>query len=263
MATVRDVLESLFALAPASLKEDWDNVGLLCGSADQKISKILVALDASVKALEEAKENGCNLLVTHHPILFGQIRSLTDETATGKELLFAVQNSIACVNLHTNLDCVAGGVGDRLAQKLELRETKLLEPRGTDEAGKPYGYVYGGTVAQTSLPEFVQFVKRTLGCEGLRYADGGRPVHRVAVGGGACGDEIPTVLAHSYDTFVTADLKYHQFADAAEMGLNLIDAGHFQTEDLICETLCAYLRSSFPQIETLRSRKHGDVIRFA
>ncbi|MBR3850370.1 MAG: Nif3-like dinuclear metal center hexameric protein [Oscillospiraceae bacterium] len=263
MPNVRDVLQKLYELAPANLREDWDNVGLLCGSDEQPVTKILVALDATMGVLQEAKERGCDLLVTHHPMLFGSVRAVNNSSVTGKELLFAARNAIACVNLHTNLDCVCGGVGDKLAQLLRLQDAALVAPRGTDEQGRPYGYVYGGTVDQTALPEFVEFVKCALGCTGLRYADGGKPVHRVAVGGGACGDEIPTVLAHGYDTFVTADMKYHMFLDAAQMGLNLIDAGHFQTENPICAVLCDYLRASFPNIETLLSETHADPICFA
>lgn len=263
MPNVREVLQKLYELAPANLKEDWDNVGLLCGCDDQPVTKILVALDATMGVLQEAKERGCDLLVTHHPMLFGSVRAVNDSSVTGKELLFAARNGIACVNLHTNLDSVSGGVGDKLAQLLQLQNAELLEPRGTDDRGRPYGYVYGGTVAQTALPEFANFVKSKLGCAGLRYADGGKPVHRVAVGGGACGDELPVVLAHGYDTFVTADIKYHMFLDAAQMGLNLIDAGHFQTENHICDVLCSYIRSVYPNIETLISETHADPICFA
>ena len=262
MLTVRDVLKKLFELAPFELKEDWDNVGLLCGSAEQPVHKILVALDATLTVLREAKARGCDLVVTHHPILFGEIRAVNDGTATGKELLFAIQNGIACVNLHTNLDCVAGGVGDCLARAIGLENAKPIAPRGTDGQGRPYGYVYGAEIPETALADFAGKVKQALGCSGLRYCDGGKPVRRVAVGGGACGDEIPEVLAQGYDTFVTADLKYHTFLDAAETGLNLIDAGHFQTENLICPKLYEYLQKSFPELTVLLSETHRDPICF-
>ena len=262
MPTVREVTEKLFELAPLELKEDWDNVGLLCGYAEQPVTKILVALDATLGVLQEAKARGCDLLVTHHPILFGEIRAVNDDTATGKELLYAAQNGIACVNLHTNLDCVAGGVGRQLADTIGLQNAKPIAPRGTDGQGRPYGYVYGGEVPETTLAEFTKTVKSTLNCSGLRYCDGGKPVRRVAVGGGACGDEIPDVLAQGYDTFVTADLKYHMFLDAVDMGLNLIDAGHFQTENLICMPLRDYLQNAFPQTEILLSLTHKDPICF-
>ncbi len=260
MPTVGEVTNKLFELAPIELKEDWDNVGLLCGCAEQPVKKILVALDATLGVLEEAKARGCDLLVTHHPILFGEIRAVNDTTATGKELLFAVRNGIACVNLHTNLDCVAGGVGDCLAKAIGLKNAKPIAPRGTDGQGRPYGYVYGAEIPETPLEDFAKTVKRALGCSGLRYCDGGKPVCRVAVGGGACGDEIPEVLAQGYDTFVTADLKYHMFLDAVDTGLNLIDAGHFETENPVCEVLAEFLKKSFPQTEVLLSQTHRDPI---
>ena len=116
-----------------------------------------------------------------------------------------------------------------------------------------------GEAEERSLPEFAALVKEKLACPGLRYADGGRTVRRVAVGGGACGDFIERVAGAGCDTFVTADLKYHQFQDAAVLGLNLIDAGHFETEDPVCDALLHRLAAAFRDVELLRS-KHSDCI---
>ena len=110
---------------------------------------------------------------------------------------------------------------------------------------------------------FAQLVKERLGASGVRYADGGKTVRRVAVGGGSCMDFLPRALEAGCDTFVTGDIKYHQFQQAAKLGVNLIDAGHFPTEDPICEVLCGYLRGHFPEIEVKKSAVHGDCVKFA
>lgn len=156
--------------------------------------------------------------------------------------------------MHTNLDCAPEGVNDMLAAALGLAQTHVMEPAGTDAQGREYGLIRVGTVPVTTLPVFAAHVKQALGCEGLRYADGGRPVRKIAVGGGACGSEIAAVLVHGCDTLVTADLKYHEFADAPALGINLIDAGHFQTENPVCARLEALLRQNFPELTVLRSK---------
>ena len=104
------------------------------------------------------------------------------------------------------------------------------------------------------LVEFTRFVIESLGCNGLRYTDCGKPVRRVAVGGGACGDYIPQAIAAGCDTFVTSDLRYHDFLDTTE--LHLIDAGHFPTEDVICEPLVAYLQRAFPTAIVMKTAAH-------
>lgn len=259
---VNDIVSYLFTLSPAYMQEEWDNVGLICGHADAEVQRVLVALDASPEVLREAKEKDCQMVVSHHPMIFGGIKQICDSTVTGKNILFAIENGIACVNMHTNLDCAAGGVNDVLAQKLGLRNCVLASPRGTDDNGMEYGYVRYGTVDEMSLADFAAVVKEKLYCHGLRYADGGRPVCKVAVGGGACGDEIAAVLAAGCDTFVTADLKYHQFCDARALGLNLIDAGHYQTEVSVCEYLQKMLSVRFEGLKVFLSELQDDSIHF-
>lgn len=262
MVTVNDICRALFDAAPEYMKMDWDNVGLMCGWADGAVTRVLVSLDATMDALEEARQNGCELVVSHHPMIFGGIKSVTSETATGKDLLFAIQNGISVISMHTNLDCAHGGVNDVLARTLGLLDIHVMKPAGQDAQGQDYGLLRVGTVDETTLADFAARVKRLLGCEGLRYADGGKPVRTVAVGGGACGSEIALAIAHGCDTLVTADLKYHEFADAPYLGINLIDAGHFQTENPVCGYLAELLSAKFGEVTVMRSQRHGDQIHF-
>ena len=260
--TVQNVLDYLNTLAPAAMKYEWDNVGLLCGRRDQEVKKILVALDPFEHVCREAVELGADLLITHHPLIFRAPKTVTTDDTVGRCILLLAANGISAVNAHTNLDCAPEGVNDVLAQVLGLTNITVPYPMGTDDVGRPYGLLRAGTVEEQSLEQFLAHVKETLGTPVLRYADGGRPVHKVAVGGGACGDEGPDALAAGCDTLVTADVKYNQFWDAHDLGLNLIDAGHFYTENPVMQPLAEKLQAQFPEITVCLSRTHADCMKF-
>ena len=262
MTTVLDVKNAVERLAPAFMKEDWDNVGLLCGCASAPVHKILVALDPFLNVCREAAEVGADLIVTHHPLIFQPVSSVTDDNTVGQSILFLAQHGIAAINAHTNLDKAPGGVNDRLAEVLGLRNAAVLNPEGTDERGRPWGLLRIGEKDETTASVFAAFVKETLGCPGLRYVDGGRPITRVAVGGGACAGAIRDVADAGCDAFVTADVKYNQFWDALELGLTLIDAGHFETENPVCAVLAAHLRAEFADIPVVLAEKHSDPVQF-
>ena len=261
MTTVRDILSCVQTLAPAYMKESWDKVGLNCGRLDAPVTRVLVALDPFEAVCQEAKEMGAELLLTHHALIWTP-GFVTDETSTGRNTLYLIENHIAHINAHTNLDCAPGGVNDTLAATLELRDIQVLSPNGVDDQGRPWGLLRSGTTDQQSLASFMNLVQRNLGCSGLRYADGGRPVCKVAVGGGSCAGLLQQVADAGCDTFVTADVKYNQFYDAKEMGVNLIDAGHFHTENPVCQVLADTISQNFPEIIVNISQIHTDQMNF-
>ena len=259
--TVREIYEFIQTLAPEYMAMEWDHVGLLCGRMDREVTKILVALDPFYHVCEEAKSLGCELLVTHHPAIW-KLETVNDQTLEGKTLLYLIENGICALNAHTNLDCAPNGVNDQLAKILGLREIEVIDPKGEDASGRPYGLLRGGVIDETDAEVFVQTVKTALGCEGVRYAPG-RAISRVAVGGGSCSDAMYQVNRLGYDCLVTADCKYNAFADAKELGITLIDAGHFQTENPVCAYLADELRKKFPDVEVILSKNHADCIKFA
>ncbi len=262
MRTVKEIYEALFAQAPTYMKYDWDHVGLLCGRWDMPVTKVMVALDPMPDVLEEAKEVGAQLIVTHHPLIFQPITAVTDDTLTGRSLLYLIENGMAAINLHTNLDCAPDGVNDILAKKIGLQNISVIDPVGKDEQGREYGLLRMGMVEPTALADFAAKTAKALGCIGMRYADGGKAVCRVAVGGGSCGSELDAAIKAGCDTFVTADLKYNHFEEAKYHGINLIDAGHFATENPVCERLSEILREAFPELEIFRSKNHRDETQF-
>ncbi len=253
MIAVKDILEFVETLAPQSYKMDWDNVGLNCGHLDQPVRNILVALDPFDNVCQEAKDFGADLLVTHHALLWDP-GFITDADTQGKNALFLIENKIAHINAHTNLDCAPGGVNDTLAKVLGLEHVQVVPDTEN--------LLRYGAVPTQELDAFLSHVKNALGCEGLRYVDSGKKVSRVAVGGGSCAGLMQEALNAGCDTFVTADVKYNQFRDAHDMGIHLIDAGHFHTENPVCSVLASKLQAAFPEIDVKLSVTHYDPMKF-
>lgn len=262
VTTVGMVYEFLQEKAPFELQEGFDNAGFLVGREGASVSKILVALDITEQVVLEASDQGAQLIVAHHPVIFGGVKSVTDQTVTGRILLSLAENGIAAICAHTNLDAVEGGVNDALALRLGLTDIGQLKQTGVDGQGRPYGIGRVGFVPEQPLYDFAMAVKRLLGANGIRLVDGGKPVHMVAVGGGACADFVDDALAQGCDTFVTSDVKYHQFLESRALGLNLVDAGHFPTEDVVCPVLRGWLAKRFPHVAVSISQRHAEVFSY-
>lgn len=262
MTDVGEIYEFLQEKAPFELQEDFDNAGFLVGREGAQVSKILVALDITEQVVEEAAEQGAQLIVAHHPVIFGGVQSITDRTVTGRVLLSLAEHGIAAICAHTNLDSVEGGVNDALALRLGLTGIEQLKQEGTDGQGRAYGIGRVGYVTEQPLYDFAMGVRRLLGANGLRLVDGGKPARKIAVGGGACAGMLDDALAKGCDTFVTSDVKYNHFLDAKAQGLNLIDAGHFPTENVVCPVLRDWLAERFPQVSVSISRRHHEVFSY-
>ena len=261
MAAVKDFYGYMDQIAPFAFQEDFDNAGFLVGRGDRPVEKALVALDIAEAVVSEAADWGAQLIVAHHPVIFQPARSVTDESLVGRVLLALAENKIAAICAHTNLDAAQDGVNDCLARALELTDVGQLHQAGVDAQGRPYGIGRTGTAHRPGLSaaEYAAFVKEKLGSACVRFVDGGRPVEKVAVGGGACGSMMEDALARGCDTFVTADLKYNNFLDARVQGLNLLDAGHFPTENVVCQPLVCRLSEAFPEVEVRLSKVHREI----
>lgn len=261
MATVKEIYRYLDQIAPFSIQMSFDNAGFLVGRGETNVERLLVTLDITESVVAEAALSKCQLIVSHHPVLFHPAKSITDETVTGRVLLALTEQKIAAICAHTNLDAAQGGVNCCLAQALGLDQIGQLHQDGVDASGQPYGI---GRVGKASRPglsasEYAAYVKETLGAASVRYVDGGRPVERVAVGGGACGSMLEDVAAAGCDTFVTADVKYDQYLEARALGINLMDAGHYPTEHVVCGPLAARLGAQFPDLLVAVSSRHKEI----
>lgn len=253
MKTVNEVFSYLCDGAPLSLQMDFDNSGLLVGHKEQPVDTVLLALDITNTVIDEALEAGAQLLVSHHPVIFHSLKAVTDK-GEGALVLRLVENRLAAICMHTNLDITPGGVNDVLVQLLAGREG---EPFDADGCGR-----IATMASSCPLEQFLDHCKTVLRANGLRYYDAGHAVRKLAVMGGAGGDYLEDAARMECDTYVTSDLKYHQFLRAAELGINLIDADHFCTENPVMSALQKRLSQAFPDVRFLLSQKHKQTVSF-
>ncbi len=254
MPTVQEIFKLLNEKAPVAQKMDFDNVGLLVGRSNAPVRRVLAALDITDEVIAEAAEMGAELIVSHHPLFF-DLKAVTDGTWEGQKALTLAERRMAAICMHTNLDAALGGVNDALMETLGGTVTGVLEPdTGIGRIGELPGPM--------DFPAFLAHVKSALDGNGLRYHDAGRPVKRLAVCGGSGGSDLDLAAAAGCDTYVTADVKYHQFLEAKHLGLNLIDADHFCTENVVVPVLVRWLREAFPALEVRLSRVHRQTAQF-
>ena len=257
MTTVSQVYDFLDQMAPFSTQMSFDNAGFLVGCGDQAVSKILVTLDITLPVIEEAEKTGAQLIVSHHPVIFHPARSVTDQDILGQKLYALVRADLSAICAHTNLDLAQGGVNDALADVLGLDNCVILrKEHETDSFG--LGRI-GTLTAPVEPAAFARLVRERLDSRSLRATLGNRPVSRVAVGGGSCGDLLYDAAHLGCDALVTGDVKYDQFLDAAALGVTLIDAGHFPTENVVCPVLQARLSAQFSGVEVVLSKVHREV----
>lgn len=257
MITVSDVLDFLEGFAPPELAESWDNVGLLCGDRRSEVTSVLCALDATETVVQEAIDRGAQLVVAHHPAIFTSVSRVTSDDATGRILRLAIRHDISIICMHTNADCAFGGVNDALASALFLTNVVNMEAGENGMLGRT-----GDLPREMQPHEFALYVKECLRAGGVRFCDAGQPIHRVAVGGGACGKMMDSAIAKGADAFVIGDCSYDLMQRAQSLGLTLVDAGHFPTENPVAAVFADKISEAFPQLTSVVSERHADCIQF-
>ena len=219
-ATVAQILALVDQIAPFELAEEWDNVGLLAGRPDAGVDTVLCALDLSMAVLEEAGRRNAQLIVTHHPILFRGRKNLNETDAEGRLLCALVRSGIALIAAHTNFDNAQPGVNDALASVLGLKDVRVLESG-----------MRVGTPRQADFGAFADHAEAVLGGPVRRYGDAKKPIHRVAVLGGAGEDYAAIARAGGADCYLTGEMAYHKAMDNLDNGLMILEAGHAATEN--------------------------------
>jgi GTP cyclohydrolase I len=247
------VLEKLFHIidevAPFSLAEKWDNSGLQVGSLDMEISKILIALDPTMEALEKAVSINAGLIITHHPLLFISISKIDFNQFPGNIIRAAIKKDIAIIAAHTNLDNAKMGISHFLAGRLELTDWEVLEPK---ELNGITGYGLGviGCLDKTiDLSSYAMKVKNSLGATAVKVigADDSR-VKCVAAVGGAGRDYVAKAKEKGADLIITGDIGHHDALNARALGINVIDAGHFYTERVALTGFMEQLKERFTML---------------
>ena len=228
--TVKQLYEILDSKIPSSLSCDWDNDGLmLCPEPQRQVRRVLLALDTTAEVADAAIEGGFDLIITHHPFIFKGLKAINDENYVSEKAIKLIRAGVSVFSFHTRLDALEGGVNDVLALEIGLEN---IESFGDEGIGR-----IGDLFEPESPSEFAYRVKEWLDAPYVNLADCGKECRRVAVLGGSGGDDIRAAITAGADTFVSGELKYHDMTDAPEMGINLIEAGHFYTEDPVLAVL--------------------------
>ena len=235
MSTVFDLYSAIDQFAPFSLSMDFDNTGILVGDRHQPVSKVLLALDCTMDVVNYAKEIGAQLIITHHPVIFHPIKRVNEDSV----VYHLIRSQIAVISAHTNLDIAEGGVNDVLAQAVGLQNISGLEL--LDPAAQSYLGRIGTLSNSISASEFAALVKESLHARSVKFADAGNKIQKVA-------DCLESALAVGADALLTSEVKQHEYLNAAAAGISIFDAGHFDTEDIVIETLKEKLAGIFPEI---------------
>ena len=224
--TIGQIIEAIEQAAPRSLQEQWDNSGMVCGSSRQECRGVMVCLDVTPSVVSQAIETGCNLIVSHHPLIFKGIKTVCDDTLQGEALIMAIKYDIAVYSAHTSLDNAPApwGVSHEMARLLGAETESVISPAGT------------GVFAQLSAPEtplnFLERVKATFEAQCVRHSVIPQGmISRIALGSGSCGFLIPDAISAGADAIVTSDVRYHDFLDYGNR-IFIIDLTHFDTEKI-------------------------------
>lgn len=243
---VRDIYDFLNEFAPFSTQEEWDNSGLTAGSFEKKVSKIFISLDVTRKTVNEAKNFGADLVITHHPMIFAPISQITDDMTVYE----AVTSGMSFIASHTCLDKAVGGVNTCLAEKTGLKNITDTED----------GFLKIGEIEATSADAFAEHLKKVLGGR-VSYTDSGKAITRVAFCSGSGGDFVSLAKQYGADALLTGEAKHHEFLLSEDIGISLFVAGHFETENIVCEKLKDVLNERFPNQLEIKVNDSGNPVK--
>lgn len=244
MMKCRELLERLEVLAPGEYACEWDNPGFLAGRADKEIRKVMVALDATDEAVEQAIEEKADLLLTHHPLIFKALKRVNDQDFVSRRILRMIQADLCYVAMHTNFDSAPGCMADLAAERLGLLPEGPLEITG-EKDGMAFGIGKVGRLEKAmTVKALAELVKERFGLPfvtvyGMEQIKG--PVSRAAVSPGAGGSMIAHGLARRAEVLITGDIGHHSGIDAAAQGMAVIDAGHYGLEHIFMPFMKEYL----------------------
>lgn len=256
---IKQVVSALEYFAPLPLQESWDNAGLQVGLTEAEVSGALLCLDVNEKIVDEAVAKGCNLIVSHHPLLFRGLKQIAGADTVQRTVMKAIEQHIAIVSMHTNVDNVRGGVNWKMAEKLGLQQVDFLV---SNDGGKGQS----GSGAVGMLPEamaaddFVLLVKKQFDVEcALCNQLIRRPIRKVALCGGAGDFLLGNALACGADAFITGEMHYHQYF-GYEQQLQICVIGHYQSEQYTNEIFRDIIREKCPGVETYMAETNTNPI---
>lgn len=251
MSKIIDFYNYIDKIAPFETQESWDNSGFLVGDGNKTVNKVLLALDVTEPVLNEAKEKGAELIISHHPVIFGALKEFHPNNIA----FLAAEKGIAVISAHTCLDIAEGGVNDCLASALELKNVvKVDDGEGLLRMGELEN--------ELSCEEFINHVAEKLNVGGIKYTPTGKMIKKVAVCGGSGGDLFDFAISAGADAYVTANIKHNLWIEMRRKGFCVLDAGHFCTENTVIEPLAKKLSEEFKDTEIIISEVSEDPARY-
>ncbi len=242
MSTVTHIYDAIDRLAPFWLTMDFDNTGILVGDRNREIACALLALDCTPAVVEQARQLGAQLIITHHPVIFHPLKRVNEDAVVYQ----LIRSDIAVISAHTNLDIAQGGVNDALVNAIGLRDCRGLELLN-EQTGAWLGRI--GTLPEPLSPEsFAAHVKSCLNAASVKFAATPRAIHTVALCSGSGADCLDAAISAGADALLTSEVKQHEYLAAAAAGISIFDAGHFDTEDIVIEPLRDYLAKEIPDV---------------
>ena len=244
---LKQIMQMLEELCPASFAMSWDNVGLLVGRSDKEVHTIALALDATSEVIAQAKSYGADLLLTHHPLLFSGIKKITDSDYLGKRILDLIGSDLCCYAMHTNFDVL--GMADAAADMLHLSDREVLEITYEDDISVEGIGRVGALLEPVKLSELAGKVAEVFEIEHVRYyGDPDQLMVTCAILPGSGKSEIDLAVKAGADVYITGDISHHDGIDAVEKGIAVIDAGHYGIEKIFIPYMKEYLEREVPEI---------------
>jgi dinuclear metal center YbgI/SA1388 family protein len=263
MTTLADLLTELERIAPLSLAESWDNVGLLLGDVEAKCERVMTCLTVTSATVDEAIERQASAVVSHHPILFKPVQKITTATPEGRIVWRLARAGIAVLSAHTAYDSAASGINQQIAERLGLLN---IAPLSANTLGEEAADVGTGRCGDLPSPEPLDtFVSRLKACFSLGEIDCAGPtegrVQRVGIGCGSAASFLALAQRHACDTFVTGEARFHDLLAAEERGMRLILLGHFASERFALDHLAKDLAARLPDVQFWASQRESDPLR--
>ena len=249
---IKEITDAIERFAPLALEEEYDNAGLVVGDPEREVGRALLAVDVTEEVLAEAEQEGCDLVVTHHPIVFHPLKRLNEADYVQRCVARAVRRDIALYACHTNLDSAPNGMSWRLAEMLGVGNLRVLQPSETGD-GAGFGVV-GELPEAVDTVEFMRIIQRRLEVSVVRYSDiATSGVRRVAVCTGAGASLIGEARRAGADIYITADMKYNDFM-TPDKALTVADIGHFESEYCAIEILFEIFSKNLRTFAVRKSR---------
>lgn len=261
---IREIINQLEAFAPLSLQEGFDNAGIQISSdIDEEVKGVLLSLDVTENVIDEAKNKNCNLILSHHPLIFTARKKITCDDYVGRCIISAVKNGITVYAAHTNLDNARDGVNYKMAEKIGLRNIAFLAPHTSQSSVVDGGSgVIGELASPVSRQEFITMLRRQFGAQCARYNDAAKSeIKRVALCGGAGSFLIPDAVAKGADAFITGEIGYHHFF-GMENDILLVELGHYETEQYTLDILEGIVRSTDENVKVIHTEEKTNPVMY-